>query len=165
MFHTSRISLFQIFAYLSLFHLLFTFAGFLCLTLSVLLQYSSILFLFSFRSCPILQFAVERTLHGVEQKFIVRLQGPLLEVEKGRGYEKHREPNMNASMRLLYWYVKSKAEAIEYGLEDVVEAFLPRILLRLPDGTSSTMGDMLKNNTRVLAQVFQLEEIDSRRVE
>ena len=117
------------------------------------------------RACPTPQFAVERTLHGVEQKFIVRLQGPLLEIEKGRGFEKHREPNMNASMRLLFWYVKSKVEAIEYGLEDVVEAFLPRILLRLPDGTSSTMGDMLKNNTRVLAQVFQLEEIDNRRVD
>jgi hypothetical protein len=117
------------------------------------------------RSCPILQFAIERTLHGVEQKFIVRLQGPLLEVEKGRGYQKYKEPNINASMRLLFWYVKSKAEAIEYGLEDVVEAFLPRIMLRLTDGSSSTMGDILKNNTRVLAQVFQLEEIDNRRVD
>ena len=72
---------------------------------------------------------------------------------------------MNASMRLLFWYVKSKVEAIEYGLEDVVEAFLPRIMLRLTDGTPSTMGDILKNNPRVLAQVFQLEEIDNRRVD
>jgi hypothetical protein len=109
---------------------------------------------------PVLQFAVVRELRGVQQKFVIRIQTPLLEMEKGRGYSKKKMPNRNASMRLLYWYVKSKLEAIQYGLEDFVEAFMPRILISLPNGRTETMADALKNSPQILSQVMQLPEIE-----
>jgi hypothetical protein len=106
--------------------------------------------------CPTLQFAVSRILDGAEQRFIVRLKAPLLRVEKGRGYSKVSVPNLNASMRLLFWYVKTKTEAMEYGLEDVVEAFMPNILISLPDGSTSTMAQALKNKPQIVSQIFAL---------
>ena len=111
------------------------------------------------KECPILQFAVVRVLRGMEQKFIVRLQAPLLTISKGRGYDRKFMPNLNASMRLLFWYVKTKAEAIEYGLEDFVEAFMPRILVSLPDGTTGTMAEALKAKPQIVSQVFSLPEV------
>jgi len=111
------------------------------------------------KECPILQFAISCILNGVEQKFVVRLQAPFLEITKGRGHDKKIMPNMNASMRLLFWYVKSKAEAIEYGLEDFIEAFMPRILVSLPDGRSTTMSEVVKGSPKVLSQVFQITDM------
>ena len=113
------------------------------------------------KECPILQFAVKRVLNGVEQKFVVRLQAPLLEITKGRGYAKKTMPNLNASMRLLYWYVKSKAEAMEYGLEDFVESFMSRILVSLPDGSTATMAQALKNKPQILSQVLAIPELEA----
>ena len=113
------------------------------------------------KECPILQFAVNRVLNGVEQRFVVRLQAPLLEITKGRGYAKKSMPNLNASMRLLYWYVKSKAEAMEYGLEDFVESFMSRILVSLPDGSTTSMAQALKNKPQILSQVFAIPELEA----
>ena len=111
--------------------------------------------------CPTLQFAVSRILDGVEQKFIIRLKAPMLRVPRGRGFNKSYLPNMNASMRLLYWYVKTKAEAMEYGLEDVVEAFMSHIMISLSDGTTSTMAQALKNKPQIASQMFALPSEDA----
>ncbi len=115
-------------------------------------------------ACPTLQFAVSRILNGVEQRFIVKIQAPLLVVDRGRGYDRKHMPNINASMRLLYWYVKSKAEAIEYGLEDIVESFMSRILVSLPDGSGTqTMADALKQRPQIVSRVFQLPDYEEGR--
>ena len=85
----------------------------------------------------------------------------MLRVPRGRGFSKSYLPNLNASMRLLYWYVKTKAEAMEYGLEDVVEAFMPNILISLPDGSTSTMAQALKNKPQIVSQMFALPSEDA----
>ena len=106
--------------------------------------------------CPTLQFAVSRILNEAEQRFIVRLKAPLLRVKKGTKHHRISVPNLNASMRLLFWYVKTKTEAMEYGLEDVVEAFMPHILISLSDGSTSTMAQALKSKPQALSQIFAL---------
>jgi hypothetical protein len=83
-------------------------------------------------------------------------------VTKGRGYDKKTMPNLNASMRLLFWYVKTKSEAIEYGLEDFVEAFMPRILVSLPDGSTATMAEALKDKPQIISKVFALPSESSK---
>lgn len=108
------------------------------------------------KEMPILQFIIKTTLQGVEYQFGVKLQPPLLDAERGRGYEKKIVPNRNASMRMLHWYVKSKLEAIEYGLEDQVEAWMPRIIASLPDGSSQTMAEALKTKPQIMSKVFML---------
>lgn len=107
---------------------------------------------------PILQFIIKATLKGVEYQFGVKLQPPLLETERGRGYDKKKMPNRDASMRLLHWYVKSKLEAIEYGLEDQVEAWMPRIIICLPDGSTQTMAEALKTKRQIMSKVFMLTD-------
>lgn len=47
-----------------------------------------------------------------------------------------------ATMRLLYWWLKSKLEAVKYGLTDMVEEFLPNVVAQLPEGESITVGDL-----------------------
>ena len=108
--------------------------------------------------CPVLQFAVVRKSNGIEQRYVVKLQAPALTELKGTKYNKKKSINLNASMRLLYWYVKSKSEAMRYGLEEFVEAFMANILIPLPDGSTTTMGEALKNKPEMLAKTFQLSD-------
>ncbi len=55
--------------------------------------------------------------------------------------------NWKQTLRLMYWFLKSKIEAIEYGLVTVEQEFLGDILLSLPsyDGNhleSKTVGEI-----------------------
>ncbi len=54
--------------------------------------------------------------------------------------EKHRRQ----VMRALYWYMKSKIEAIEFGLVELEREFLPYLLTN----TGKTVADMLANDAR-----------------
>lgn len=47
-----------------------------------------------------------------------------------------------ASARLAYWYIKSKVEAVAYGLVSVEREFFAQILVSLPDGRTGTVGDL-----------------------
>ena len=54
--------------------------------------------------------------------------------------EQHRKQ----VMRALYWYMKSKIEAIEFGLVDLEREFLPYLLTT----TGETVADMLEHDER-----------------
>jgi len=51
--------------------------------------------------------------------------------------------NLNQSLRLLYWYLKTKLEAISFGLVSVEHEFLSDIVYRLPDGTEKTISEVM----------------------
>ena len=53
------------------------------------------------------------------------------------------EPNWAQSMRLLYYYLKGKLEAIQWGLKDVEEEFLNDILVKGPSGQEVTVGELV----------------------
>lgn len=96
-----------------------------------------------------LRFPIETEIDGVKKNFMVKLQPPSLK-EKHRTYDpvkgRHvveEAPNWSQSMRLLYWYVKSKIEAIAYGLVSAEEEFLSDIVYALPDGQESTIGKII----------------------
>lgn len=114
-----------------------------------------------FKEMPILEFLLEVEMRGVKKQIGVRIQAPLLAGPKGRGYSKIFKPNMNASMRLLYWYLKSRMEASLYGLDDVFETFMSKVMVSLPDGSSSTMGKVVEEQPQALANIlpsFQIVE-------
>ena len=51
--------------------------------------------------------------------------------------------NLNQSLRLLYWYLKTKLEAISFGLVSVEHEFLSDIVYHLPDGTEKTISEVI----------------------
>jgi hypothetical protein len=93
-----------------------------------------------------IQFAVEVEVQGVRRKVAVRVEPPLLAVTRGRGYNKVTTADPARSYRLLYWYLKSKLEAISYGLVSAEKEFFAQVLVALPGGGSTTIGDMAEES-------------------
>ena len=99
---------------------------------------------------PILEFILEIKLNGIFKKIRVKIQPPLLKKTTGRGYNKKHLPNPNASMRMLYWYLKGRLEATIYGLDDIFETFMSRIMTQLPNGEETSIGEIIKNKPQIL---------------
>ncbi len=53
------------------------------------------------------------------------------------------EPHPEATMRLVFWWLKTKLEAVTYGLRSVTEEFLAEIVHHLPSGEEATLGEIL----------------------
>lgn len=53
------------------------------------------------------------------------------------------EPHPEATMRIVYWWLKAKLEAVQYGLRSVVEEFLAEVVHQLPSGEEATVGQIL----------------------
>ncbi len=50
--------------------------------------------------------------------------------------------NMEASLRLMWWYLKVKLEAVRFGLESFEKEFLSSVLTNLPGGKVGTIGEV-----------------------
>jgi hypothetical protein len=59
-------------------------------------------------------------------------------------YETVEAPNWAQSLRLLYYVLKAKIEAIAYGLRDAQEEFMGDILVKLPNGQEGTMSEAMR---------------------
>ena len=114
------------------------------------------------------QLAFPLTIHrkGMDQKFLVKLTVPRLMYLKsiGRG----RQPKKliyleNVSWRIFWWHLKSKLEAIEYGISDEIQEFMYNIHYSLEDGTEVSLGQTLIDNAENLSKLSALE--DKREVE
>lgn len=80
------------------------------------------------------------------QQYTVRVQPPVMKVrrrERGRYGEVQTQVSSASSMRLLFWWLKSKLEAISYGLVSFESEFLANIAGNLPGGQEVTVGDLL----------------------
>ncbi len=78
--------------------------------------------------------------------FTIRVRPAMLTVRKkseGRRGSVQTQVDKAASLRLLYWWLKSKLEAISYGLVTFEEEFLANIAGKLPSGVEVTIGDLL----------------------
>jgi len=95
------------------------------------------------KALPTLEFVVETVLNGVKKKIGIRVKPVLLQKSVGQGYHKRFTGAPEQSMRLLYWWLKSKLEAVRYGLETVESVLLSQVMVNLPDGGVTTMGERL----------------------
>jgi hypothetical protein len=97
--------------------------------------------------CPTLEFIIKTQIKGVEKMIGFRMKAPLLQERrrsKGRyGGPLIRKPNVNASMRLLWWYLKGRLEAVRWGLETIEESLLSHVLVSLPDGRVEEVRDVI----------------------
>ncbi|MDQ1280671.1 MAG: hypothetical protein QG670_1934 [Thermoproteota archaeon] len=96
-----------------------------------------------------LAFETEAEIQGVRKIFTVMLRPPLI-LKNARIYnrqkgvtEKVKIPDWPRSMRILFWYVKAKIEAVAYGLASVEKEFLSQVIVSLPDG-NRTVGEVLE---------------------
>ena len=116
------------------------------------------------KEMPRLEFMLVVEWKGLEKEFAVRIQPPLL-TNKKRSHGKYgsliQTPDRNASMRLLYWYLKVRLEAVRFGMEDVFEAFMSRVINSLPDGQTVTMSETMREHPEVLEGILPSFEIIS----
>lgn len=85
---------------------------------------------------PKLAFIIEANINGASKKVGVQIDPPLIQ-------RQNKTYNYEQSMRLLYWYVKSKLEAVAYGVKTFEKEFLDDLIYRLPDGREVKVGDMI----------------------
>ncbi len=52
--------------------------------------------------------------------------------------------------RAFYWHLKSRLEAVDFGLFTLQEVFMPELLVALPNGTTSTIKEALQSNQKIL---------------
>lgn len=114
-----------------------------------------------------LTFEVEAEIQGIKKLLEIRVIPPTFATsrrtwnpEKGT-YEKLWLPNWAQSYRLLYHWLKAKIEAIAYGLTTVEKEFLSQVVVNLPDGGKSTIGDVLENKGILASGMFSLEYKES----
>lgn len=52
--------------------------------------------------------------------------------------------------RAFYWHLKSRLEAVDFGLFTLEEIFMPELLIQLNNGEVKTVKDALKTNRQLL---------------
>lgn len=98
----------------------------------------------------------------MDQRFLVKLTVPRLMYPKKKG--RYGPTTLtyleNVSWRIFWWHLKSKLEAIEFGISDEVKEFMYHIHNMLPDGTSSdrSIGDILIEHADSLSKLHALED-------
>lgn len=100
---------------------------------------------------PVLEFIFDVVVNGVHKQIGFRIVPPIVNIRQrsnGRYGEIVTVRNEDAEMRLVWWYVKSRLEAVAAGMETLEEALMSKILLTLPDETgrmqTTTVGEEIK---------------------
>ncbi|MCP4762619.1 MAG: hypothetical protein GY870_12635 [archaeon] len=52
--------------------------------------------------------------------------------------------------RAFYWHLKSRLEAVDFGLFTLEEIFMPELLIQLPNGDIQSVKDALQSNQKLL---------------
>ena len=92
----------------------------------------------------VLEFIIEAEVQGVKKQLGIAVKPPHITIKKrlpGRGIV--NVENVNQEYRLLFHWIKSKIEAVVWGLSTIEKEFLSEVMLRLPDGRSSTVGEVV----------------------
>jgi hypothetical protein len=96
-----------------------------------------------------IRFVIEIELAGVRRKIAVQIDPALLSQRKrpmGRYGTTVNTVNEAATARLAYWYIKTKIEAIAFGLVSAEREFFSQIMVALPEGGAGTVGDMAEKS-------------------
>lgn len=100
-----------------------------------------------------LQFTVEVERNGVKRGIGFKVNPPTFADKRrswdpAKGYVTVYAPNWSQSMRMLYYWLKSKLEAVAYGFSSVENEFLSQAVVQLRDGTITTYGAALETALR-----------------
>lgn len=90
-----------------------------------------------------LEFIVEANVRGIKRQIGIAVSPPHIHLRKRiRGSMGFHE-NINQEYRLLFHWIKSKIEAVVWGLSTIEKEFLSEITMRLPDGRESSVGEII----------------------
>lgn len=82
----------------------------------------------------------------MERNFVVKLTVPHLmypvAVGKGRNAPRRLTYLENVSWRVFWWFLKSKLEAVQYGISDEFREFMPNIIHLLPEDQEGVRREM-----------------------
>lgn len=93
----------------------------------------------------VLEFVVEVEVRGAKKAVGMKVSPPhIFNLKRVKGF-KDPQPteNINQEYRLLFYWLKSKIEAVSWGLTSIEKEFLSDIVARLPDGRESSVGEMV----------------------
>lgn len=103
-----------------------------------------------YHSETVLEFILSVEVQGTQKEITIKVQPPQILEERrlwnkntGRT-EKMKVQNEAVSMRLLFHWLKSKLEAVSWGLVSAEKEFLSNIMMRLPEG-ETTVGERLES--------------------
>ena len=92
----------------------------------------------------VLEFIVEANIRGVKKQIGIAVKPPHIHQRKripgrGLGYSE----NINQEYRLLFHWIKSKIEAVVWGLSTIEKEFLSEVTIQLADGRQSSVGEVV----------------------
>jgi hypothetical protein len=103
-----------------------------------------------------LKFAWNLTVKGVERELIFQFIPAIISTKK-RVWSNTDQRTVkadvqleNTSYRLLFNYLKNKLEAVRWGLESMEKEFLSHVVVSLPNGEQTTVGE---NITKIFETV------------
>ena len=88
---------------------------------------------------------------GIKKSVAFKFQPPVIQVKgfarktaQGHGlgpivWKRHEI----AEWRLLWWYLKSRLEAVRFGIESMEQTFMSQVLISLPNGQQTTIGEII----------------------
>jgi len=92
----------------------------------------------------ILLFEAFTKIKGVQRGITIQIKTPHIPLTKRQyGRLVHTE-NKNQEWRLVFHWVKSKIEAVMWGLSTIEREFLSEVSLKLPDGSVTTIGERIE---------------------
>ena len=99
----------------------------------------------------ILEFVWHFEEKGIKKSVAFKLKPPMIQVKghQGRNERGHGIGPLvwlraeHAEWRLLWWYVKSRLEAVRFGLETMEQTFMSQVIVSLPNGKTTTVGEIL----------------------
>lgn len=101
----------------------------------------------------VLIFTMEVTLQGVKRHIAFQFTVPRIyikkRVSKGGSWAWEDQYARDPSWRMFYWHLKSKLEAVRYGIGSAEVEMMAEVLHSLPDGSQATLGETVG---RVIAE-------------
>ena len=104
----------------------------------------------AFRGEEVLRFLKEVELKGVKRELMFEVKPPRIMAKKRSWNVKEGKyilvnvPLWAQAWRLVYWYLETKLKAVEWGLVSLEREMMAQITVPLPDGSSSTLGDVIE---------------------
>lgn len=121
----------------------------------------------SYKGETVLRFLWQLQVKGVQKEIMFEFKPPVIEAKK-RVMSRTDQRSIKAivqleatAYRLLYWYLKNKLEAVQFGLQSVEKEFLSQAVVALPNGKQTTVGesiDAVLETVRSPALTYQPEK-------
>jgi len=95
-------------------------------------------------------FPIKVSRNGIDYALMIKITVPRIcyyvKKGKGRNATKIKTYYEDVSWRVAWWYLKSKLEAVEYGVSDIMTEFMFNAFHVLPDGREVKLAEVVANN-------------------